>query len=167
MMKPLRLLGVDPGLNRCGWGVILVDGPRLSHIAHGVITPDAKSGLALRLATIHAELLAVAQAHEPDAAAIEETYVNNNARAALALGQARGAAMVALAQSCLTVSEYPPATIKKSLVGSGQADKTQVAFMVQRLLPSAGKVSADAADALAVALCDAAHGGYKRKVSAT
>jgi crossover junction endodeoxyribonuclease RuvC len=167
MTAPLRLLGVDPGLNRCGWGIILADGPRLSYVAHGVITPNPKASLAIRLATIHAELIAVAEAHAPDAAAIEETYVNNNPRAALALGQARGAAMVALAQAGLSIGEYPPATIKKSLVGSGQADKTQIAFMVQRLLPTAGKVNADAADALAVALCDAAHGGYKRRMSAS
>lgn len=166
MSIPLRILGVDPGLNRCGWGMVLMDGPRLAHIAHGVIAPDPSAGLAQRLAHICAALTDVIAAHAPQEAAVEETYVNANPRAALALGQARGAALVAAAQAGLMVGEYPPATIKKAVVGSGQADKTQIAFMVRRLLPTAGAPEADAADALAVALCHAAHGGLRRRTGA-
>jgi crossover junction endodeoxyribonuclease RuvC len=159
----VRILGVDPGLNRCGWGVVAVEGVRLAHVAHGVIRPDAAQSLAARLADLHAALSAVIAAHAPDEAVVEETYVNANPRAALALGQARGAAMCAAALAGLSVAEYAPATIKKAVVGTGQADKTQVAFMVRRLLPSAGAPEADAADALAAAICHAAHGGGRRK----
>jgi crossover junction endodeoxyribonuclease RuvC len=105
-------------------------------------------------------------AHHPHEAAVEETFVNSNARAALALGQARGVALAAAARSGINVAEYAPATIKKAVVGSGGADKTQIAFMVRRLLPTAGDVSADAADALAIALCHAAHGGFRRRAGA-
>lgn len=163
MQASLRILGVDPGLNRCGWGLIVSEGSRLSHLAHGVITPDPKKSLAERLAAVCTGLEAVIEAHKPDEAAVEETFVNANPRAALALGQARGAAMVAVARCGLLAGEYPPATIKKAVVGSGQADKTQVAFMVRRLLPACGDAGADAADALAVAICHAAHGGFKKR----
>lgn len=161
--RPVRIFGVDPGLNRCGWGVIVSEGSRLSHIAHGVVTPDATLTLAERLAAVCEGLMAEIARHSPDEAAVEETYVNANARAALALGQARGAAMVAAARSGLKVGEYTPATIKKAVVGTGQADKTQVAFMVRRLLPSCVDATADAADALAVAICHAAHGGFRKR----
>jgi crossover junction endodeoxyribonuclease RuvC len=159
----LRILGVDPGLNRCGWGLIISEGSRLSHIAHGVITPDPKQPLAQRLAAVCAGIEAVIAAHAPDEAAVEETFVNANPRAALALGQARGAAMVAVARCGLAAGEYPPATIKKAVVGTGQADKAQIAFMVRRLLPACGDAGADAADALAVAICHAAHGGFRKR----
>jgi len=163
MIGPLRILGVDPGLNRCGWGMIVSEGSRLSHVAHGVITPDPKQPLAQRLAEVCQGLEAVIAAQRPDEAAVEETFVNANARAALALGQARGAAMVAVARCGLLAGEYAPATIKKAVVGSGQADKTQIAFMIKRLLPASGDASADAADALAVAICHAAHGGFRKR----
>ncbi|MBU6406306.1 MAG: crossover junction endodeoxyribonuclease RuvC [Alphaproteobacteria bacterium] len=163
MQTRRRILGVDPGLNRCGWGLIVSEGARLSHIAHGVIAPDPKQSLGERLAAICIGLEAVIGAHRPDEAAVEETFVNANPRAALALGQARGAAMVAVARSGLLAAEYTPATIKKAVVGKGQADKSQVAFMVRRLLPACGDASADAADALAVAICHAAHGGFKER----
>ncbi len=159
----VRILGVDPGLNRCGWGLIISEGSRLTHLAHGVIAPDPKQALAQRLAQVCLGLEAVIAAHAPDEAAVEETFVNANPRAALALGQARGAAMVAVARCGLEAGEYPPATIKKAVVGSGQADKTQIAFMVRRLLPASGDASADAADALAVAICHAAHGGFRKR----
>lgn len=162
-MSALRILGVDPGLNRCGWGLILADGPRLGFLACGVIETDPKQALAERLALIFTSLQGLAAAQAPQEAAVEETFVNANPRAALALGQARGAALAALAQAGLPVAEYAPAVIKKGLVGSGRADKTQVAFMVRRLLPAAGDVRADAADALAVALTHAAHGGFSRR----
>ena len=163
MAAPLRLLGIDPGLQRCGWGMVISDGARLSYVAHGVIRADVKLSLAERLVAILSGLEDVIAAHAPDEAAVEETFVNSNARSALALGQARGAAMIAPAKAGLPVAEYPPAVIKKALVGNGQAEKDQVAFMVRRLLPAAGAVNADAADALAVALCHAAHGNFRRK----
>lgn len=160
------ILGVDPGLNRCGWGVVASDGARLSYVAHGVIAPKPQQQLASRLHDLFEGLCAVMGAHQPHEAAVEETFVNSNARAALALGQARGVALAAAARSGINVAEYAPATIKKAVVGSGGADKTQIAFMVRRLLPTAGDVSADAADALAIALCHAAHGGFRRRAGA-
>jgi crossover junction endodeoxyribonuclease RuvC len=159
-MSARLILGVDPGLNRCGWGVIRCEGARLSHIAHGVIKPRVQQQLASRLHDVFAGLASVIAEYCPDEAAVEETFVNSNARAALALGQARGVAMAAAASRGIDVAEYAPATIKKAVVGSGAADKDQISFMVQRLLPAAGAVNADAADALAVALCHAAHAGY-------
>ena len=160
-MSARLILGVDPGLNRCGWGLVVSDGARLSHVAHGVIAPPPRQQLASRLYDVFAGLCAVIAQYEPQEAAVEETFVNSNARAALALGQARGVALAAAAHRGLVVAEYAPTTIKKAIVGSGAADKTQVAFMVRRLLPTAGDVSADAADALGVALCHAAYAGFR------
>jgi crossover junction endodeoxyribonuclease RuvC len=162
-MTSLLILGIDPGLNRCGWGVVASEGARLSYVAHGVIKPSASQQLASRLCDVFEGLSAVMAEHRPHEAAVEETFVNSNARAALALGQARGVALAAAARSGILVAEYAPATIKKAVVGAGHADKTQIAFMVRRLLPMAGEVSADAADALGVALCHAAHGGFRRR----
>lgn len=163
VMACVLILGVDPGLNRCGWGLVASEGARLSYVAHGVIKPPVHQQLASRLHDVFAGLCDVIEQHRPHEAAVEETFVNSNARAALALGQARGVALAAAARSALLVAEYSPATIKKAVVGTGAADKTQVAFMVRRLLPTAGDVSADAADALGVALCHAAHGGLSRR----
>lgn len=157
------ILGVDPGLNRCGWGVIASEGSRLAYVAHGVIKPPPQQQLASRLHDVFAGLCAVIAEHQPHEAAVEETFVNANARAALALGQARGVALAAAARNGLVVAEYAPATIKKAIVGAGGADKKQIAFMVRRLLPASGEVSADAADALGVALCHAAHGSFRRR----
>jgi len=165
-MSAILILGVDPGLNRCGWGLVLSEGARLSHVAHGVIKPAQQQQLASRLYDVFEGLCAVIAQYQPHEAAVEETFVNSNARAALALGQARGVALAAAARSGLVVGEYAPTTIKKAIVGSGAADKTQIAFMVRRLLPTAGDVSADAADALGVALCHAAHGGFRRRAGA-
>lgn len=162
-MSALVILGVDPGLNRCGWGLIVSEGARLSHLAHGVIKPPPQQQLASRLHCLFEALSTVIETHRPDEAAVEETFVNSNARAALALGQARGVALAAAARTGLRVAEYSPATIKKAVVGAGSADKAQIAFMVRRLLPTAGDVGADAADALGVAICHAAHGGFRRK----
>lgn len=162
-MSGILILGVDPGLNRCGWGLVLSDGARLSYVAHGVIKPPPQQQLASRLHDVFDALCAVIAEHKPHEAAVEETFVNSNARAALALGQARGVALAAAARAGLDVAEYAPTTIKKAVVGSGGADKAQVAFMVRRLLPTAGDLTADAADALGVALCHAAHGGFRRR----
>jgi crossover junction endodeoxyribonuclease RuvC len=164
-MSAVLILGIDPGLNRCGWGVIASEGSRLTHVAHGVIAPPPHQQLASRLYDVFEGLCAVMHDHQPHEAAVEETFVNTNARAALALGQARGVALAAAARAGIAVAEYAPATIKKAIVGAGNADKTQIAFMVRRLLPTAGEVSADAADALGVALCHAAHGGFRRRLS--
>ena len=162
-MTAILILGIDPGLNRCGWGLVASEGARLSHVAHGIVAPKSQQQLASRLLFLFEELGAIIDQHNPHEVAVEETFVNSNARAALALGQARGVALAAAARRGVVVAEYSPATIKKAIVGSGSADKTQIAFMVRRLLPTAGDVTADAADALGVALCHAAHGGFKRR----
>jgi crossover junction endodeoxyribonuclease RuvC len=164
-MSAVLILGVDPGLNRCGWGVIVSEGSRLSHVAHGVIMPKQQQQLASRLHDLFEGLSAIIEQHQPHECAVEETFVNANARAALALGQARGVALAAAARRGVVVAEYAPTTIKKAVVGAGGADKDQIAFMVRRLLPTAGDVSADAADALGVALCHAAHGSFKRRTA--
>lgn len=153
----IRILGIDPGLRHTGWGVITLDGPRLGWIAHGVINPDPKADMADRLAILCAELRVVVETHAPQEAAVEETFVNINPKSTLLLGQARGAAMATLAGAGLKVHEFATRKVKQSIVGTGAADKAQVAFMVRRLLPKAGEVSADAADALAVAICGAHH----------
>ena len=162
-MSAILILGIDPGLNRCGWGVVASEGSRLSHVAHGVITPKVQQQLASRLHFLFEALSVVIERHQPHEAAVEETFVNSNARAALALGQARGVALAAAARGGVLVAEYAPSTIKKAVVGSGAADKAQVAFMVRRLLPTAGAMTADEADALGIALCHAAHGGFRRR----
>jgi crossover junction endodeoxyribonuclease RuvC len=150
------VLGLDPGLQRTGWGVVACDGPRVSWIAHGVLAQPANAALADRLGALAKGLAAVLAEHRPDEAAVEETFMAKNAQSALLLGHARGAAMAMLAQAGVAVSEYAARRVKKALVGTGAAEKDQVAFMVRRLLPASGAVSADAADALAVALCHAA-----------
>ena len=157
MGTSLRILGIDPGLRHTGWGMILSDGPRLSHVAHGVISPDTDLPLAERLAEIFREVSALVIAWSPDLASVEETLVNAGPQSALKLGQARGAAMAALACSSVQVSEFAPRRIKQTVVGTGKADKDQIAFMVKRLLPRAGDMKADAADALACAICAAHH----------
>lgn len=164
-MTATLILGVDPGLNKCGWGLVLSEGSRLSHVAHGVIKPSTQQQLASRLHDVFEGICAVIEQYNPHEAAVEETFVNSNARAALILGQARGVALAAAARRGLEVAEYAPTTIKKAVVGSGGADKTQIAFMVRRLLPTAGDVTADAADALGVALCHAAHCGFRKRAS--
>lgn len=159
MIRPnlIRILGVDPGLRLTGWGVIAIDGPRLAWIAHGVVAPDPEAAMADRLAMLAEGLRAVIHEHEPQEAAVEETFVNINPRSTLLLGQARGVVLATLAAARLRVAEFAARKVKQSVVGSGAADKGQVAFMVRRLLPKAGEVSADAADALAVAVCAAHH----------
>jgi crossover junction endodeoxyribonuclease RuvC len=157
MGEMIRILGVDPGLRLTGWGVIAMDGPRLSWIAHGVVAPDPEADMADRLALLAEGLRAVIHDHEPSEAAVEETFVNINPKSTLLLGQARGVVLSTLATARLKVAEFAARKVKQSVVGTGAADKTQVAFMVRRLLPKAGEVSADAADALAVAICGAHH----------
>lgn len=155
MENAIRILGLDPGLRHAGWGLISVDGARLSHIAHGVISPDAKAPLSERLLYLFDEISTLISIHRPDEAAIEETFVTANGSSTLKLGHARAGCMLAPAKAGLSVAEYAAKEVKKAVVGSGGADKAQVAFMVARLLPTAGKPQADAADALAVAITHA------------
>jgi len=155
MTNAIRILGIDPGLRHTGWGVITVQGSRLSHVAHGVIRPDETLPLAARLMFLFDAVAAVIAEHQPHETAIEETFVNNNPSSTLKLGHARAAAMIAPAKAGLIVAEYAATVVKKAVVGTGNADKTQVAFMIKRLLPTAGDPKADAADALAVAIAHA------------
>jgi crossover junction endodeoxyribonuclease RuvC len=159
-MIPIRLiLGIDPGLRHTGWGIVAQEGNRLSFIAAGRINPDPELPMVSRLLHIADELAAIVGKHAPTEAAIEETFVHKSAASALKLGQARGAAMLALAQAGLDVTEYAANRIKQSVTGYGHADKNQIQAMINMLLPGSGKLAADAADALAVAICHAHHAG--------
>jgi len=152
-----RILGIDPGLQRCGWGVIDSDQNRLSFVAGGVIMPNTKMSMAERLCEIDAGLSQVVELYKPDEAAIEETFSNMNAASTLKLGMARGAAFLAPARAGLPVAEYAANLIKKSVVGSGHADKTQIQMMVKILMPAAQFDKADTADAIAIAITHAHH----------
>ena len=163
---PIRILGVDPGLRRTGWGIIVSEGSRLAFVAAGVVAPDDTLDLASRLVGIHDGLVAVLAEHAPHEAAVEETFVNANAAATLKLGQARGVAMLVPALAGLTVAEYAPNLIKKTVVGSGHADKRQILAMIGVLLPKAVVTSPDAADALAIAICHAQHRGAAARLAA-
>ncbi|HQT66076.1 MAG: crossover junction endodeoxyribonuclease RuvC [Rhodospirillales bacterium 20-60-12] len=153
----MRLLGLDPGLRFTGWGIIEVHGNRLTHIADGVIGTDGEMPVPERLRTLDAALVALLALYLPEEAAVEETYVNRNGVATLKLGYARGVALLAPARAGLVVAEYGAKTVKRAVVGTGNAEKSQVALMVRRLLPGAAIKRADAADALAVAICHAHH----------
>jgi crossover junction endodeoxyribonuclease RuvC len=153
----MRIIGLDPGLQHTGWGIIDQDGSRLSFVAAGRISSVASQALAERLVDIHSGLIAVIDAHQPDTAAVEETFVNKNPTSTLKLGLARGVALLTPALHKLKVYEYPANLIKKSVVGAGHAGKEQVQMMVRVLLPASQAGSADAADALAVAICHAHH----------
>jgi crossover junction endodeoxyribonuclease RuvC len=155
MTNAIRILGLDPGLRRTGWGVVVIDGARLTHVAHGVIAPPDQAPLSERLLVILQGVAAIVSLWSPDEAAVEETFVTANGSSTLKLGHARAAAMLAPAAAGLSVAEYAAKVVKKALVGTGGADKAQIAFMVARLLPTAGAPTADAADALAVAICHA------------
>jgi crossover junction endodeoxyribonuclease RuvC len=153
----IRIIGIDPGLRRTGWGVIESDGVRLVYVASGHITSSTEDVLAYRLREIYEGLGGVLAAWRPVEAAVEETFVNENPRATLKLGQARGMALLAPAMKGLRVAEYPPNLIKKTVVGAGHAEKRQIQMMVGMLLPKARFESADEADALAIAICHANH----------
>jgi crossover junction endodeoxyribonuclease RuvC len=152
---PIRLLGIDPGLRFTGWGLIEADGSRLRHVADGVIATESTGTVPERLKALHDALAALLAQFRPDEAAIEETYVNRNGTATLKLGYARGVALLAPALVGVPVSEYAARSVKLAVVGTGAADKAQVQMMVRRLLPGAAIRRADAADALAVAICHA------------
>jgi crossover junction endodeoxyribonuclease RuvC len=153
----VRIIGIDPGLRRCGWGIVESEGNRLRYIACGTLTPRTDRSLAERLAELHAGLRGLIELHRPDEAAVEETFVNAGARSALQLGQARGVALMTPAAMGLVVGEYAANLVKKSVVGTGHAEKAQVQLMVKTLLPNADFKGADAADALAIAICHAHH----------
>jgi crossover junction endodeoxyribonuclease RuvC len=153
----MRLIGFDPGLRATGWGVVDVDGARLRHVANGVATTDARRPTAERLAQLHDQLSEVIQRYAPEAAAIEETFVNKNAVSTLKLGLARGVVLLVPARAGLAVAEYAANAVKKAVVGVGHAEKGQVQMMVRRLLPGVAIAGPDAADALAVAICHAHH----------
>ncbi len=155
--KSIRILGLDPGLRRTGWGLIESDGVRLSYVASGHVTSDAENELAYRLREIYEGIAGVIASFKPAEAAVEETFVNDNAKATLKLGQARGMALLAPAMKGLRVAEYSPNLIKKTVVGSGHAEKKQIQVMIGFLLPKAKFESADEADALAIAICHASH----------
>jgi len=152
----MRILGLDPGLRHTGWGIIDVVGSHLRHVADGTVDSDASQEIAQRLLQIFEGVAVVISEYTPKQAAVEKTFVNRNPASALKLGQARGIALLAPAQAGLPVAEYAPNLVKKSVVGSGHAAKEQVAMMVLTLLPGSS-ATADAADALAVAICHAHH----------
>jgi crossover junction endodeoxyribonuclease RuvC len=157
MRRPIRILGIDPGLRRTGWGVVVIDGNRLSFLACGSLATDDKALLAVRLVAIHDGLRRVVDEYSPDEAAVEATFVNKDATATLKLGQARGIAMLVPAAAGLPVAEYAPNLVKKTIVGAGHSEKIQIRMMVKVLLPKADPQSDDAADALAIAICHAHH----------
>lgn len=153
----MLILGLDPGLGTTGWGLIRAEGNRLSHLANGRLRTDAQVPLPARLAHLDAMLAALIADHGPAEAAVEEVFVNANPQSTLKLGQARGVVICAAARAGLEVGEYAARLVKKAVVGTGAAEKAQVHAMVQRLLPGAAIDGADAADALAVAICHAHH----------
>jgi len=161
------ILGLDPGLGCTGWGVIAAEGNRLSHVANGQIRTDSKARLPARLLALHAALGEVLTTHAPQAAAVEEVFVNENPQSTLKLGQARGVVLLAAAGLGIEVGEYAPRLVKKAVVGTGGADKAQVHAMVSRLLPGVKIAGADAADALAVAITHAHHLASARALGRT
>ena len=159
--RAIRILGIDPGLRRTGWGVVEIAGNRLSFLGCGRIETDDHGGLASRLAAIHAGLVDVIARFAPQEAAAEATFVNKDAAATLKLGQARGVALLAAAQAGLPVAEYAPNLVKKTVVGAGLGKKAQIRMMIGVLLPKADPQTEDAADALAIAVTHAHHRGAR------
>jgi len=155
--RAVRIIGIDPGLRRMGWGIIDAAGSRITFVASGVVTSHAGTALATRLRALHEGLAAVIRTHEPDESAVEETFVNRDPQSALKLGQARAIALVVPALAGLETFEYAANLIKKTVTGNGHAEKTQIAAMVKVLLPRSVAASTDAADALAVAITRAQH----------
>ncbi len=157
MQRPIRILGIDPGLRRTGWGVIACEGNRLIFVACGSVETQDRATLAARLVAIHDGLAKVVEDFSPDEAAVENTFVNRDGAATLKLGQARGIAMLIPARAGLSVAEYAPNLVKKTIVGAGHAEKSQIRMMLGVLLPKADPSSEDAADALAIAITHAHH----------
>src|SRR5215469_18221371 len=157
MQSAIRILGIDPGLRRTGWGIVDVAGQRLLFVACGEIETDAKEPLATRLVTIHDGLTRLIDSFKPTEAAAEATFVNKDATATLKLGQARGVALLVPAQARICVAEYAPNLVKKTIVGVGHGEKAQIRMMISVLLPNADPQTEDAADALAIAVTHAHH----------
>src|ERR1700756_5890717 len=157
MRRPIRILGIDPGLRRTGWGVIAIEGNRLMFLACGSLPTQDGAALAARLLAIHDGLRQVVDEHAPHEAAVEATFVNKDASATLKLGQARGIAMLVPAIAGLPVAEYAPNLVKKTIIGVGHGEKAQIRMMIGVLLPKAAPQSDDAADALAIAVTHAHH----------
>ncbi len=157
MGHPIRIIGIDPGLRRTGWGVIEVEGNRLIYVACGSVATTDKSALAMRLVELHDGLARVIEEFGPEEAAVEATFVNKDATATLKLGQARGIAMLIPARAGIAVAEYAPNLVKKTIIGAGHGQKEQIRAMLRVLLPKADPPSHDAADALAIAVCHAHH----------
>ena len=153
MTHAVRIIGIDPSLVACGWGIVDVEGTKLRHVAHGVLKPDTKADLADRLKNLYEGLSDVIARHGPHEAGIEEAFMKNNPMSAMKLGHARAACLLAGRLAGLTIGEYSPRSVKKSVVGTGGADKAQVAHMMNVLLPGCGVKAGDAADALAIAIC--------------
>jgi crossover junction endodeoxyribonuclease RuvC len=158
----IRIIGIDPGLRRTGWGVIDSDGVRLAYVASGHVASTNGEALCHRLRELYEGIAGVLASFNPLEAAVEETFVNDNPRSTLKLGQARGMALLAPAMRGIRVAEYPPNLIKKTVVGAGHAEKKQIQVMVGFLLPKARFDSADEADALAIAICHANHRGVRQ-----
>lgn len=169
MQETIRIIGIDPGLRRTGWGVIDTLGNSLRFVASGTVTSDAELDLASRLCQLHNGLAEVVHQYQPLEAAVEQTFVNKDAVATLKLGQARGIAMLVPARAGLQVAEYAPNAVKKSVIGVGHGDKAQIQMMLKILMPKADFKGADAADALAIAICHAHNrgGDRMRKLLAT
>ena len=157
MANPIRILGIDPGLRRTGWGVIACEGNRLIYIGCGSVETNERLALAERLVAIHDGLARIVSDFRPDEAAVEATFVNRDATATLKLGQARGIALLVPAKAGVMVAEYAPNLVKKTIVGAGHAEKAQIRMMIGVLLPKADPQSEDAADALAIAVTHAHH----------
>lgn len=153
----MRIIGIDPGLQRTGWGVLEAHDNRLSFVAEGTLTSNAKDALSDRLVQLYDGLASVLETWMPGEAAVEETFVNKNPTSTLKLGQARAVALLVPARRGISVGEYSPNLVKKTVVGAGHAGKDQVLMMVKMLLPGSGNAGPDAADALAVAICHAHH----------
>jgi crossover junction endodeoxyribonuclease RuvC len=162
----MRVIGIDPGLRRTGWGVIQVDGNRLRHVGNGVCKSTVSKDLSFRLLEIYLQLREVITLYKPTCAAVENTFVSKDAAGTLKLGQARGIALLVPAEAGLQVYEYAPNKVKKTVVGVGHADKAQVEHMVKMQLPGAIVHGSDAADALGIALCHAFQGKYDERVNA-
>lgn len=166
MSEAIRIVGIDPGLRRTGWGIVDTIGNSLRFVAAGTVRSDDKADLASRLCQLHDGLAAILHAHMPVEAAVEATFVNKDASATLKLGQARGIAMLVPARAGLMVAEYAPNAVKKAVVGAGHADKKQIHLMVKVLMPRAVFDTDDAADALAIAICHAHHRASARRIPA-
>jgi crossover junction endodeoxyribonuclease RuvC len=162
----MRVIGIDPGLRRTGWGIVDVSGSGVVHVGNGVCESDGAADLAYRLCSLHTQLTAVFARWRPESAAIEQTFVNKDAAGTLKLGQARGIALLVPAQAGLPVAEYAPNAVKKVVVGVGHAQKVQVQHMVRLQLPGVELNGSDAADALAIALCHAHHARFSSRLAA-